>query len=344
MNMPFDVDNINRNVNIKVIFSKTAELIASLHMIADKRHHEFMPCWTKYVIDNLTDKSKKTLEIVSETNFPALGLYDFIISDSVNEDVNAFLDKILHCDEMDFIYILLNCEVNKQDIKNLREDKNKFEAAVKKLSFAAGGSGKALSTIVYDTKNYKNSLAALLKEIYSLGFEEELDKVQGLYSEAMDSIRTRLHDKDPIELAEEIKGSRLSARKAYKEYIFTPSYFLHHHNIVSYNEDRFMLVYNININNMDISAEAERIADLLKVLSDKSRLEMLRQLKRRPTYGKVLSSRLKLTPATISRHLDQLRTINLISEVKADKVKYFKVNADEVDKLLDEIRNFIDGR
>ncbi|MFA6940268.1 MAG: winged helix-turn-helix domain-containing protein [Clostridiaceae bacterium] len=342
--MPFDVDNINRNLNIKVIFSKTVELIAALHMIADKRHHEFMPSWTKYVIDNLSDKSKETLEIVSGTNFPALELYDFILMDSVYEDVNTLLDKIIHCNELDFIYILLNGEVDKQDIKNLREDKNKLEDTMKKLSFAAGGSEKSLSSIIYATENYKCSLAALLKEIYSLGFEEELNKVQGLYSEAMDSIRTRLYDKDPIELAEEIKGSKLSARKTYKEYIFTPSYFLHHHNIVSYNEDRFMLVYNININNMDISADAERIADLLKVLSDKSRLEMLRQLKRRPTYGKVLASRLKLTTATISRHLDQLRTINLISEVKADKVKYFKVNADEVNKLLDEIKNFIDGR
>jgi DNA-binding transcriptional ArsR family regulator len=104
------------------------------------------------------------------------------------------------------------------------------------------------------------------------------------------------------------------------------------------------LVFNINIDNSFDDGQAERLSELLKVLSDKTRLEILRQLKRRPTYGKVLSSRLKLTTATISRHLDQLKAINLITENKKNNVKYYYVNSDELEKLFGEIRDFLNKK
>ncbi|MDF2519749.1 MAG: regulatory protein ArsR, partial [Clostridia bacterium] len=147
-----------------------------------------------------------------------------------------------------------------------------------------------------------------------------------------------------VELAEEIKGSKFPAKHNFKQYIFSPSYFLHHHNIIPYNENTFLLVFNINIDNSFDDGQAERLSELLKVLSDKTRLEILRQLKRRPTYGKVLSSRLKLTTATISRHLDQLKAINLITENKKNNVKYYYVNSDELEKLFGEIRDFLNKK
>lgn len=342
--MPRDIDQVDNKYNIRVLPSKTVELIAAVHLIADKRHHELLPDWSKYVIEHLSPKGSATLELISSMNFPGLELYDFVTNNAVFDDIELLLNKILEYSELDYAFIALNEELDREQIKTARSNPQEFHNIIEGLSWSASGTERALKAIVYDTENYKRSIVELAREVYALGFEEQLALIQERYQEAMDNIYLRLEGgKNPIELAEEIKGYKVSSRKSYKEYIFTPSYFLHTHNIISYGSDKFMLAFNINVNNMEISAEAERIADLLKVLSEKSRLEILRQLRRRTTYGKVLASRLNLTTATISRHLEQLRGINLIKEEKKDNVKYFKVNHEEIDKLLEDIKNFING-
>lgn len=341
--MPLDIDRIDSNINCKIIFSKTVELLSAVHLLADKKHHAFLPEWSRKVIEGLTPRGKETLDLISELHFPALELYDFILKDEIYQDVALLLDWILQAPVLEFVYTALNGEIDRVKIEEAWKDPKDFHNIIEGLSIAASGSERVLQAIVYDTENYRRDLVELIREIEHQGIEEVTDSLGEQYEEAMENVRARLVHKNPIELSEEIKGSKVSSRKEYKEYIFVPSYFLHHHNIISYGGERFMLVYNININNTDISEEAERLANLLKVLSEKSRLEILRQLKRRTTYGKVLSSRLKLTTATISRHLEQLRAINLIREVKADNVKYFKVNSEELDKLLEDIKKFVNG-
>jgi DNA-binding transcriptional ArsR family regulator len=206
------------------------------------------------------------------------------------------------------------------------------------------GSESFFRYIITDTQDYKDNVINLLDDIYNSGFEEKLEGLKESYKDSIEAVKQRLSGRNPVEVAEEIKGSKFSSKAGFKEYIFSPSYFFHQHNIISYNEDTFLMIFNINVDNSFDDGEAERLSEPLKVLSDKTRLEILRQLKRRSTYGKILASRLNLTTATISRHLDQLKSINLISEGKSNNVKYYRVNSEEVEKLFDEIRVFLNKR
>lgn len=339
--MPLDLDIQESTSQIKLHTSKILELIASVHLLADKQHHAFAEDWVRLVMGRLSDDSLRFLNLISGMNFPGLDLYDFTLISDNFDDVDQFLKQALEYDALEFLYIVLNQEVGKDELSKLLSGQIALSDYEESLPWSVRGSRKALELLLYHTKTYQSAMVRLAKEIHALDFDARLTEHEEAYADAIASVKSRLEHKDPVTLAEEIKGAKFTSKRRFNRYIFVPSYFLHRHNIICYNETTFLLVYNINATEYQDSGKLDRISEALRILSDKTRLEILRQLKRRPTYGKVLASRLNLTTATISRHLDQLRSINLIREERSDNVKYFKVNDEEIEKLMAEINGFI---
>lgn len=72
----------------------------------------------------------------------------------------------------------------------------------------------------------------------------------------------------------------------------------------------------------------------LKLLSDKSKFEILSMLKNQKTYGGELARKLNLTPATISHHMSALLLAGLVKVEKEDNKLYYSTNEEEVSKLL----------
>lgn len=336
-----DVDIKRNDYTISVKFSKVTELLAAVHLLSDKNHHCFDPDWVKYILDNISSDSNAMLHKLSSLNFPGLELFDFVTREAIYDDIPLFISKLRQYPNLDFLHILLDEKISKEQLISAQQDENVLDSFIDEIPWVLKGSNSFLRYMITDTEDYKIKIITLLQDIYNCNFEEKLKELQHKYEDSIEILDQRLSGRDPVEVGEEIKGSKFSRKTNFKEYIFSPSYFFHHHNIISYNENTYLMIYNINIDNSFDDGEAERLSELLKVMSDKSRLEILRQLKRRPTYGKILSTRLNLTTATISRHLDQLKSINLIREEKSNNVKYYYVNSAEVEKLFDEIRKFI---
>jgi DNA-binding transcriptional ArsR family regulator len=339
--MPLDIDVKQNEYNTSVRFSKVTELLAAVHMLSDKNHHSFDPDWMKYVLDNISPNSKTMLDMLSSLNFPGLELFDFVTRESIYDDIPLFISKLRQYSSLDFLHILLDEAISIEQLISAQKDEIVFNSIINQIPWVLKGSECFLKYMITNTEDYKDKTISLLEDIYNCDFEEKLEALKHRYVDPIEMVQQRLWGRNPVEIGEEIKGAKFSVKTNFKEYIFSPSYFFHHHNIISYNENTYLMIFNINIDNSFDDGEAERLSELLKVLSDKTRLEILRQLKRRPTYGKILSSRLNLTTATISRHLDQLKAINLIREDKRNNVKYYYVNSDEVEKLFDEIRRFI---
>jgi DNA-binding transcriptional ArsR family regulator len=342
--VPLDIDVKQTEYNVSVRFSKVAELLAAVHMLSDKNHHNFDAMWVKHILDNIDPDSKNLLENLSLLNFPGLELFDFITREKIYDDIPLFITKLKQYNSIDFIHIIMDGNLSKEQLKSAQSNENVFNSLVNEIPWVLKGSESFLKYMMTNTEDYKTKTIKLLSDIYNLGFEEKLKEQEQKYKDSIEALKQRLSGRNPIEVGEEIKGSKFNSKSSFADYIFSPSYFFHHHNIISYNENTYLMIYNINIDNSFDDGEAERLSELLKVLSDKSRLEILRQLKRRPTYGKILSTRLNLTTATISRHLDQLKSINVIKEDKSSNVKYYYVNSDEVERLFDEIRKFISKR
>lgn len=79
---------------------------------------------------------------------------------------------------------------------------------------------------------------------------------------------------------------------------------------------------------------ASQISQTLKLLADKSKLEILSLLKKRRFYSGELANALKLSNATVSYHMNALLTAGLIDVDKDEKRLYYSLNQRSVREVL----------
>ena len=70
----------------------------------------------------------------------------------------------------------------------------------------------------------------------------------------------------------------------------------------------------------------EQVIQLFKCLSDKSRLQIVKNLVKEPMYVELLAERLELTPSTVSFHLKKLMDIGLVSSRKEQYYVIYSIN------------------
>ncbi len=84
------------------------------------------------------------------------------------------------------------------------------------------------------------------------------------------------------------------------------------------------------------------LVDLLKVLADESRLKIIYALEKKPACVCELASFLKLTQATVSSHLKQLRQAGIVNYKKDGKwVEYFLSQNEIIRTLMEQMKLYI---
>ena len=83
------------------------------------------------------------------------------------------------------------------------------------------------------------------------------------------------------------------------------------------------------------------IIELLKVLTDQTRLEILDLLYHEKKTSSEIQLALKKSQSTISQHLKVLTSKNFIFFDRINNLKYYKIKNKEVFKLLAEIKSFV---
>lgn len=87
------------------------------------------------------------------------------------------------------------------------------------------------------------------------------------------------------------------------------------------------------------------LVDLLKVLADESRLKIIFALEKKTSCVCELASFLKLTQATVSSHLKQLRQAGIVDYKKNGKwVEYFLSQNEGMRNLTAQIKLFIKNK
>lgn len=81
----------------------------------------------------------------------------------------------------------------------------------------------------------------------------------------------------------------------------------------------------------------EQVIKLLKCLSDKSRLQIVKNLVKEPMYVELLAERLNLTPPTVSFHLKKLMDSGLVTCVKEQYYMLYRVNREVFGNTLEEL-------
>ncbi|MGG7165170.1 ArsR/SmtB family transcription factor [Clostridium ihumii] len=80
--------------------------------------------------------------------------------------------------------------------------------------------------------------------------------------------------------------------------------------------------------------ELEKYNNILKILGDKSKFNIVRLLNNEQLYGSEIAQRLNLTTATVSHHMSQLLIYELVTLNKDDVKVYYKLNRDKFSELI----------
>ncbi|CRZ33328.1 DNA-binding transcriptional ArsR family regulator [Herbinix hemicellulosilytica] len=91
---------------------------------------------------------------------------------------------------------------------------------------------------------------------------------------------------------------------------------------------------------VDRKFKKEDVVEIGKLLSDKSKVDILELVSGKPYYGKELADALELSTATISYHVNALLKANLLkAEIISNKV-YYSINNEMISAQLDGIKSF----
>lgn len=88
----------------------------------------------------------------------------------------------------------------------------------------------------------------------------------------------------------------------------------------------------------DSDTQMQNTLRILKLLSDKSKLEILLSIKKSPAYGAELARKMNLTTATISYHINALVQEHLIKLERINNRIYYSINPQALQALVDYIK------
>lgn len=339
--MPLDIELNTEIPRVRVLSSETVELVCAMQLLADIKHHQFAKDWANNIYSRLSEKSLTLLRGISNLRMQGLELLEFILEERIFDDVEKFINKLSASENDDFISKITGEELDFDEIKKIRENEKYLSVIEEEKPWLVRGSFNIIKDLFNKTEELKADLAELLQEIYSSEFKEKIKEISIEYHMEIDKLNQKLMKKKPLDAAQEIMGKKFVRVFNFKEYFFIPSYFISPHNIRTFNQRAQMLVYDFRNYMKSKNELSGKLSANLKVLSDKTRLEILRLLISNSNYGKNIASRLDLTTATISHHLEQLKSVNLVTEDREKNFKIFSANVEEIDKLLESIKDYL---
>jgi DNA-binding transcriptional ArsR family regulator len=334
--MPLYIEN---NINlpiIKVNSSLTIELAAAIHYLSDRGHHSFSEKLANTLLNKLSIDSLKMLKILSGMRLQGLELFEFIVKERAFHDVDILIQKISDYDDINFIYTLLGEVLDYSTIQEVMQDEQKLNKLLLDKPNLTNCNVKEFGLLFYKTKSFKEDIVKLISEMNNSTLVNKLDSLKEDYSKHIEKMKARVKDKKPMDVSQEIMERQFKRKIDLKEYYFIPSYFIAPHKIRVFCLDAQMVVFALEQKESPINEVGDRISFVFKIISDRTRLEILRAITSEPTYGKLLAEKLNLTTATISHHIEVLKSVQLIKEKRIKNIKYFEANSEEIKKIFDE--------
>lgn len=339
--MPVDVPHREEDDTTVCLVSPVVELLSAMHFICRERHKRFDPVLSKGLESKLSERSRQTVNILSTQNWPGMSHLEFSLTLEEFSEPDVFRERLLAMDIEEFLFINFNHETPKEKLAAIRKNPALFNDFYDNLSWIAGGDKKTIEYVLFRAEEYREDLAVLLDDLNTDLFWDKFNELKPAYESALAMVEEKLERDHPFEVMVEIRGAYME-KKPYARHLFIPSYFLHHDNIICTVDDTIALMFNINWS-LRSGAEPKDFVEIFKALSDPTRVEILRQIIHKPVYGKVLSSRLGITGATVSRHLAILRQADIVEEERRDGVKYFKLKQEPLNRAVQSLEDFLLG-
>lgn len=218
----------------------------------------------------------------------------------------------------DFLQVLFNRDLGPATILECLREPEAASKATRDLASSSKVSPSAAQAIFSDPHGFRSSLLSFIASMDTEAFRSALKEAEGKLQATARHMEERLRAEDPLEIVRDlIEGFRINAEDL-RGLSLVPSYFVGRPNLASYREGNLEIYFSGSAGTAKPTEGPRELASTLKVLGDGTRLEILRRLAEGPSYCKELASWLALSPATVSRQLDQLKAAGLVEEEEAD--------------------------
>jgi DNA-binding transcriptional ArsR family regulator len=341
--MPVEVDKKPCREEIIVKPSPVFELAIAFHVLSVPGHHGFLSEWIRAAANSMSKDEQRMLGLVSGCSNQGLELCSCVFDIGEYDNCGSFIEKFGRYSIIDFLYAFLEENVTRDRLSFCLAHKDKCFEVLSDImgDWATEREIEAYQSIITGAEEACMLISSILRRILDGGFNSIIDGQAHNYISQAQSLLERLRTQDPLQVSQEIMGKRFQRVSNYEKYFFVPSYFLYPHNIRVFNDKMLVLLFSYGLEAGEQEERVEKIDYSLRVIADKTRLKILRQLISSKSYGKILAGRLNLTTATISHHIDILREEGLVEEERAKNVKYFSCNTKRLEHILQELADYL---
>jgi len=336
--MPMEIYGESNEPVINIFHSPVIELVCALHILTDAAHHQFELKWAEEMLESFDEVDKRALDIVK--CFPANGieLLNFVLDSGELLDIEAFLKHIANSDVVDFFYYILNEEIEKSRIsKAFNEVKERYKIQ-EKIRWII--EDEQLMDFFQNYEEIKSKTVHILDTIAKRGFAEKLLKFRDKMEEGIEYVKSHI-GKDSIDsVLEKVSGRPRKSFLGYREYNIIPSYFVSPRFIRVFTGDKLYVVFDCRVTRDKTQAMLDELSSILKVIDDKSRLEMLKILVNSKSYGKAIADVVGISTPTVSHHLDILKQAGFVKEEKIRNIKYFYADKEKLKKVIEDLNKY----
>lgn len=317
------LDEFQLNVTHKP--SYYIEMISLLHCLATKRCTE----------QALGKDHDRLITIVGNLLWRGLEFYEFFLYEQV-EDEDTLMAMLDRYPREAFLERFFTSTFKPEEVTGLVNGTSSIEAIAKANGVVEDSTVDSMYYIIHETSAFIAGIKGLFHDLSARVMQVLEDST--IYHEKMKDVNKKLRRKMPSEVTQEIITRRFKSDYDHRNYHFVPSYFLCNFPIRVFNETTQILAYPLKEFNY---FNDEHLVDVMKVIGDKVRLQIIKMLASKPMFGKELAESLGISRSTVSHHLDQLRTVRLLIVERKKNTKYFSLNHYEYKKLLIALGDFV---
>lgn len=199
--------------------------------------------------------------------------------------------------------------------------------------------------IFHNQEESYNEVTAILKEVVDLlenRFTKQITALEKQYYEYWQAVQAELGIMELLK-----QNLKLTWKENENGTILLPMIFQPISVTLSYEQDtdcmdvlRFGILMDQRFIISRQKMDAEDIVNFGKLLSDKSKVDILELTAKKPCYGKEIAKELGLSTATISYHVNALIKLGLLkTEVNSNRV-YYSMNMERISEYLEGIKGF----
>lgn len=181
-----------------------------------------------------------------------------------------------------------------------------------------------------------DSLEALVCELRTQEAEKYLDGYAREIETWKQKMKESLEQEDALQYSESLMGKTFHNRGPFAESYFMPSIFMPIKCCRWFEKNQILIFDAIRLGQQD----NRMISEALKMLSDKTRYQILVLLKERKSMNGIeIAEHMKLAPSTVSHHMTHLKNSGLVHEEPAGNTKYYSINTHCMKNCIETLEN-----